>query len=69
MVEADLRAQRDVLFLVYDHPICPVSLREDQSPQPIDFEGELSVLLSKLLNLNQHSSDLFFYLIAGFSFI
>jgi hypothetical protein len=68
MVPTDLLAQRDVLFLVYDHPICPVSLREDQSPQPIDFEGKLSVLRSKLLNFNQYSSVVFLSLIAGFSF-
>jgi hypothetical protein len=45
-----------------------IRAREDQSPQPIDFEGKLSVLPSKLLNLNQHSSDLFLSPIAGFSF-
>jgi hypothetical protein len=65
MVPPDLLAQRNVLFLVNEHSICPVSFLENQPPQAVDFEGELSILLSQFFNFSPQISGPFLFYIGG----
>src|SRR5258708_10837850 len=65
MVPPDLLAQRNVLFLVNEHSICPVSFLENQPSQAVDFEGELSILLSQFFNFSPQISGPFLFYIGG----